>query len=275
MSKSGGIVAAAWLPGMPQLLAIDPAPDWQRLAAAARAVGAAIRSAAPDVVVLLSTQWFTVLGHQFQCDPRLHGTVTDPNWYRFDYGRVPYNLTIDTNLADRWAAAAAKAGLQARRTNYPGFPIDTGTAVTAQLCDPENVLRWCQVSCNLYAAAEDLTSIGSCAAEAVAEAGQRAVVVVSSGLSARPHAEWITPTTDRISDPALERLDRQMLDLLSAGHVGEALRRREEYAAAATADSQLRCLSFLSGALQPLGPADVKAYGAIWGTGAAVMTWGL
>ena len=67
-----GAVAAALVPGMPHLLAADPAPSWRELAAAARTVGDALRAdAASRPLLLLSTQWFTVLGHQVQCDPHL------------------------------------------------------------------------------------------------------------------------------------------------------------------------------------------------------------
>ena len=74
-----GAVAAALVPGMPHLLAADPAPSWRELAAATRTVGDRLRERAVEAVLLLSTQWFTVLGHQVQCDPRLSGTRADEN----------------------------------------------------------------------------------------------------------------------------------------------------------------------------------------------------
>ena len=42
-------------------------------------------------------------------------------------------------------------GMQARRTLYEGFPVDTGTIVASRLLDPHGQGRWALVSCNLYA----------------------------------------------------------------------------------------------------------------------------
>ena len=55
-----GAVAAALVPGMPQLLAADPAPSWRELASGARTVGDRLRAEGVEAVLLLSTQWFTV-----------------------------------------------------------------------------------------------------------------------------------------------------------------------------------------------------------------------
>ena len=142
---------AALVPAMPHLLAGDPAPSWAELARATRTVGDRLRAAGVDTVLLLSTQWFTVLGHQVQCDARLRGRRTDENWYRYDYGHLDHDLAIDTDLAHRWADAIDAAGMQARRTLYEGFPVDTGTIVASRLLDPHGQGRWALVSCNLYA----------------------------------------------------------------------------------------------------------------------------
>jgi 2-aminophenol/2-amino-5-chlorophenol 1,6-dioxygenase alpha subunit len=48
---------------------------------------------------------------------------------------------------------------------------------------------------------------------------------------------------------------------------------REQYAREASVDSQLRALAFLAGTGCLDAPADVLAYGPVWGTGAAVIHW--
>ena len=98
------VAAAALVPGMPHLLAADPAPSWKELAAATRAVGDRLRAAGVEAVLLLSTQWFTVLGHQVQCDPHLSGTRTDENWYAYDYGHLRYDLAVDWFAHERLGA---------------------------------------------------------------------------------------------------------------------------------------------------------------------------
>ncbi|KXK62036.1 2-amino-5-chlorophenol 1,6-dioxygenase subunit alpha [Micromonospora rosaria] len=275
MADRTGIVAGALLPGMPHLLAEHPAPSWSALAGAARDVGARLRRLEPDVVLLLSTQWFTVLGHQFQCDPNPRGEHVDENWYAYDYGLLDYDLRFDVDFTERWADRVQAGGMQARRTRYDGFPIDTGTIVTSALLDPDRRLRWAQVSCNLYADADTLADVGRAGAAAARDAGLRAAVVVVTGMSSGLIQQWIEPGQDRIGEPGHDQWNTRVLDLLTAGKVDEVLAVREDFARQAQADSQFRALAFAAGAEATTGPAHLHAYGPIWGTGAAVLSWNL
>ncbi|WP_431934616.1 2-amino-5-chlorophenol 1,6-dioxygenase subunit alpha [Micromonospora sp. RP3T] len=275
MADRTGILAGALLPGMPHLLADEPAPSWSALADGARDVGARLRRLDPDVVLLLSTQWFTVLGHQFQCDSNPRGQHVDENWYAYDYGLLDYDLRFDVDFTERWADRVQAGGLQARRTRYDGFPIDAGTIVTSALLDPDRKLRWAQVSCNLYADAGTLAEVGRAGAAAARDAGLRAAVVVVTGMSSGLLQEWIEPGQDRIGAPGHEQWNTRILDLLTSGKVDEALAVREEFARQAQADSQFRALAFAAGAEAATGPAHLHAYGPIWGTGGAVLSWNL
>ena len=262
------------MPGLPHLLAThDVAPSWKALSEASREVGRRLRDARPDAVVLLSTQWFTVLGHQFQHHPDLRGTYVDENWYAFEYGHLDYDVRTDVDLVEAWAEETEAEGLQARLTRYDGFPVDTGTIVAGHLLDPAGTLPVAQVSCNLYAPAGDLGRLGAAAVRAALRCDRRVAVVAVSGLSSGLIQRWIRPDEDRISDAGHDRWNRRMLDLLADGHVDEALALREEYAAAAVVDSQFRALAFLAGSGAVRGSAEVLEYGPVWGTGAAVLHW--
>ncbi len=264
------VLAAALVPGMPHLLARDPAPSWAELAAATRKVGDRLRALDVETVLLLSTQWFTVLGHQVQCDARLRGTRTDENWYRYDYGQVVHDLAVDVELAHAWADAIDAAGMQARRTRYDGFPVDTGTVTASRLLDPDGAGRWAMVSCNLYA---DPSAMGEVAAAGVRAAdGRRVAVVAVSGLSSGLIPRWISPSEDRFADPDHDRWNRKVLDAIRAGSGVAEL--REEFSRAAQADSRFRAHAFLAGSGAVDGPGEVLAYGPVWGTGAAVVWWG-
>ena len=267
------VVAGAFVPGMPHLLAEDPAPSWRKLADATREVGVRLRRLEPDAVLLMSTQWFTVLGHQLQLDPNPRGRRTDENWYAFDYGHIAYDLRMDADLAACWADEIDATGMQARRTRYDGFPNDTGTVTASALLDPDGELRYAQVSCNLYADAAAMARVGAAGRKAAERTGRRIVVVAVSGLSSGLIQRWINPDEDAIATPAYEQWDRRILDLLARGQVDEALALREEYGEQALADSQLRALAFLHGADALTGPADVLEYGPVWGTGNAVVYW--
>jgi 2-aminophenol/2-amino-5-chlorophenol 1,6-dioxygenase alpha subunit len=257
---------------MPHLRAAEPAPSWKRLGEAVQTLGSLLASARLDALLWMSTQWFTVLGHQFQLDPNPTGTRVDENWYGFDFGRIDYDLRVDCELAARWAEEAEAAGLQARRIRYDGFPIDTGTVAAAALFGPAGRLPMAMVSCNLYADAAAMGRIGAAGARAAEGLGRRVAVVAVSGLSSGLIQRWISPDEDDI-DPDHDRWNQRILDLLVAGDLDEAMRLRAEYATAAQADSQLRALAFLAGTGALTGPAEVVDYGHVWGTGAAVIAW--
>jgi len=269
----GGVVATALVPGMPQLLAGQPAPSWEDLRTGVQEVGERFRSAGVQTVIVLSTQWFTVLGHQFQLDPNPRGQRTDENWYAFDYGHLAYDLRIDAPLTERWLDLTADAGLQTRRTHYEGFPIDTGTVVAANLLDPGRLFHTALVSCNLYAEVDALATIGSAAAAASERVGRRVGVIAISGLSAGLVQRWISPDEDAIAEPGHDKWNRAVLEALVRGDVDGALQMRERFAREARADSQFRALAFLAGTGQIAQPAEMLAYGPIWGTGAAVVFW--
>jgi 2-aminophenol/2-amino-5-chlorophenol 1,6-dioxygenase alpha subunit len=263
------VVGAALVPGMPQLTAAEPARSWTELATATRTVGDRLRALDVQAVLLLSTQWFTVLGHQVQCDERVRGRRTDENWYRYDYGHLDYDLRIDVPLAHAWADEIDAAGLQARRTRYDGFPIDTGTVTASRLLDPDGRGRWAIVSCNLYA---DPSAMATVAAAGVRAAGDRRVAVVAvSGLSTGLIPRWITPDQDRFENGEHDRWNRKVLDAIQAGADVPGL--VTEYARAAQVDSQFRAYPFLAGSGAVDGPGEVLAYGPIWGTGGAVVWW--
>ncbi|PVZ12021.1 hypothetical protein [Actinomycetospora cinnamomea] len=264
---------AALVPAMPHLLAGDPTSSWAELATATRTVGDRLRAAGVETVLLLSTHWFTVLGHQVQCDDRLRGRRTDENWYRYDYGHLAYDVTVDTELAHRWADAIDADGMQARRTRYDGFPVDTGTVVASQLLDPRGQGRWAMVSCNLYADPSAMAAVAAAGMRAAGQLGRRLGVVAVTGLSSGLTGRWIDPGEDRVEDTH-DRWNRKMLDAIRAGDREAVLAMSPQYAAAAQADSQFRAFAFLDGAGAVDRPGEVLAYGPVWGTGAAVVWWG-
>ena len=271
----GTVVGAAFVPGMPHLLAEGPgaATSWTELRDGVVEVGHRLAAAKPDAVLTLSTQWFTVLGHQVQMDPRPSGRHVDENWYDYDFGHISYDLPMDADLAGAWADEIDAAGFQARGTRYDGFPIDVGTIVARSLADPDSGTPGAQVSCNLYAPPEVMGQLAACGVRAAAAQGKRVAVVVVSALSAGLIQEWIAPTEDRVLSAEHDRWNRRILDLLVAGNGAEAMNLREEFAREAVADSQGRGLAFLAGAGVLDTPADLLAYGPIWGTGGAVLYW--
>ena len=69
----------------------------------------------------------TKLDQLWQTRGRCRGIHVDENWY--GYGDLPYDLAIDTALADWLVEGTRELGLRAKGVGYDGFPIDAGTIV--------------------------------------------------------------------------------------------------------------------------------------------------
>lgn len=268
----GGVTHALLVPGLPHILARQGPGAWRELRSAVEAAGDRVRDEV-DTWLIVSTSWFTVLGFQFQMDPHLAGLRVDENWYNYDFGEIRYDFRTDQRLTETWAGLTRAEGQDVHLTNYEGFPIDTGTAVALALLDPEGRHSVAAASMNLYAGPELMEALGRTARAAAVETGQRVGAVAISGLSSGMHQRWLTGETDSIVSDEHDRWNREMLDLLAQGRLDDARARRADYSETAAADSRFRALTFLAGTGAIGGPADVMAYGPIWGSGAAVVHW--
>ena len=272
-SRKGGIVGAGLVPGLPHLLASKPAAGWTQLAEATRALGRELRAAGAESLMLVSSQWFSVLGLLVQTRPVLEGTRVDEPWYPYDFGTLDYKLRTDAALTDSWMQQLRSGGFQVRAVDHPHFPMDTGTVVASRLLDPEGELSIAGVSLNLYGDHASVERVGRAAREAAEASGRRVAIVGISALSAQPHRSWIEPSQDRISSPAHEQWNKRVLGLLEAGKFGELQSIRDKFIAETAADAQLRTVSFLHGAADLSRPAAVRAHAPVWGMGAAVISW--
>ncbi|HEV8718461.1 MAG TPA: 2-amino-5-chlorophenol 1,6-dioxygenase subunit alpha [Candidatus Binatia bacterium] len=270
----GTIQRAYLVPGLPHLVADKAVESWERLRQALRQAGERVRALRPEVLVLYSTQWISVLGHSFQANPNPKGLHVDENWY--EMGDFPFDLRVDTVLGTRAAEIASSLGLATKTVNYQGFPLDTGTLVALRFLNPDNAIPVSIVSCNIYAGQEDSLTLGRALRQAIEESGKRAVVVACTALSARFFTEEIDPHADRISRAEDDVWNRRVLDLIAQGKNAEVLTISSEYAQAAGADMGFKAFAWLMGVLDtPTTQGHILAYGPIWGTGAAVVEYTL
>jgi 2-aminophenol/2-amino-5-chlorophenol 1,6-dioxygenase alpha subunit len=270
----GKLVKAYILPGLPHLVFGEKVGRWAGLRRAFQAAGKAIRDAKPDVVMIFSTQWISVLGHLFQALPNPKGVHVDENWHHL--GEIPFDFRVDVDLAHKAVEAAGSKGLQARAVNYEGFPVDTGTLVVAHFLGGGQSIPLAGVSCNIYAGREDEFTLGRTTAEALRQTGRRAVVVACTGLSGHFFTQEIEPEKDRLSTDEDDQWNRKMLDRMAQGKNAEAVEAAGEFAGATGADMGFKAFYWLMGALGTTSvPGKVLAYGPIWGTGAAVVEYDL
>ena len=272
--SEGKIERAYIVPGLPHLVLGAREGGWDDLRRALRTAGERVRLFAPDVLVLYSTQWISVLGHSFQIHPHPKGLHVDENWH--EMGNFPFDFRVDTELGTRAAAIAASRGLATKTVSYEGFPIDTGTLVALHFFNPASTLPVSLVSCNIYAGREDSLTLGQALGQAIRESGRRAVLIACTALSARFFTTDIQPSEDRIGRPEDEVWNRRVLDLIRQGKNSEVVEIGPRYAEEAGVDMGFKAFYWLMGALGvPTVAGEVLAYGPLWGTGAAVVEYDL
>ncbi len=270
----GTIQRAYLVPGLPHLVSDQAVASWETLRRALHQAGERIKALRPEVLVLYSTQWLSVLGHSFQTNPNPKGLHVDENWY--ELGDFPFDLQVDTTLGTRAAEIASSLGLATKTVNYQGFPLDTGTLVALRFLNSDSAIPVSIVSCNIYAGQGDSLTLGRAMRQAIEESGKRAVVVACTALSARFFTEEIDPRADRISRAEDDVWNRRVLDLIAHGKNAEVLTLSSAYAQAAVADMGFKAFAWLMGVLNtPATAGNVLAYGPLWGTGAAVVEYTL
>ncbi len=206
------------VPGLPQpLLAPEQNEGWQRIRDAFDAARDEVHACGADVIVIYSTMWPSVIGHQVQADP-------NPEWVHVDelfhsFGSIPYRFRVDTELARGWVEASRGRGLQAREVAYHGFPIDTGSVVAGKLLNPDNALPITIGSSNVYADRAETVVFAKAVTDALIAQGKKAVAVIVSTLSNRLFTDWIDPATDHVHSPKDEEWNRKLLEFLGDGRL--------------------------------------------------------
>jgi 2-aminophenol/2-amino-5-chlorophenol 1,6-dioxygenase alpha subunit len=267
------VVSAFLLPGNPLTLLKGDNPPWRGLADAARSVGQALASSRPDVLLIYSTQWLAVLDQLWQTRPHSSGRHVDENWY--EYGDLQVNLRCDVALAQACIAAANQAGVRSKAVDYEDFPIDTGTIVANAFVNPDGKIPAIVAANNLYHSFEMTEKLGQIAASQASLQGKRAAVLAIGGLSASYFDHDIDIATDRIVRAEDDRANRELLEALSGGSAGGTRAKIEHYIKSTKADMGLKHLAWLLGATGGFKSAAVRAYGATYGAGAAVVEFTL
>ncbi len=268
-SAVGGII----VPRLPHpLLAADKNEGWQRIRDAYESARQEILALKPDVLVLYSTGWPCVIGHQIQADPNPKWVHVDQQWHH--YGSMPYEFRIDEEFAEAYRDSAEARGLHARTVSYKGFPIDTGSIVALKLLNPDNAIPATIVSCNMYADRAETLVLGKAAMDAAKKQGKRAVMVAVTALSNRMHTRTIEPKDDAISSLKDDEWNRKVLEFLAEGRLEDVSQLARQFHREANADSKFKAIWWLAAALGQSNQyqGKVHAYAPIYGTGAAVVS---
>ncbi|MCY1546654.1 2-aminophenol 1,6-dioxygenase subunit alpha [compost metagenome] len=129
---------------------------------------------------------------------------------------------------------------------------------------------------NLYHSAETTEQLAALVVDCARRQGKRVAVVGVGGLSGGLFTAGIDPASDRISSPADDSWNLQILELISQGQVSALRQAIPSFAKETRADMGLKHLHWILGALDGrFDGARVHHYGALYGTGAAVVEFSL
>jgi 2-aminophenol/2-amino-5-chlorophenol 1,6-dioxygenase alpha subunit len=266
------ILKAFIVPGQPHpLLAPEKNAGWASLRKSYEAVGREIEKSGAELLLVYSTQWFSVIGHLFQVDPKPKWTLVDQNWYAL--GEIPYEFRIDPEFGKLYCGIAKKQGMQAATVAYHGFPIDTGTVVALKLLNPNNAIPASVVSCNIYAEREETRALGIAARAAIEAYGKKTIVVCVTNFSNRYEVADIDPAHDRISSQKDDEWNRKLLEMLGEGRLEDVAQVARDFAREANADMGFKAIWWLGAVMGEHNKYDGKVwdYQPVWGTGNAIV----
>lgn len=262
------------VPGIPHpLLAPEQNEGWGRLRQGFEDARKEIEASDADVILVYSTMWPSVVGHQIQANPEPEWVHVDELFH--DLGSMPYKFKIDTDFAEALDQTSRERGLHSRQVNYHGFPIDTGSVVALKLLNPDNKKKAVIVSSNVYADRAETIVFGKAAREALEKQGKKAIVVVVMTLSNRLFTDFIDPKDDRIHSPKDDEWNRKLLEFFAAGRLEDVAQLSREI------HKQIRIrkvvnfkpMWWMSAVMGQNNNYDgqVFAYAPLYGTGGAVI----
>lgn len=218
MDKDQDVLFGIYCPPHPHpLLAPELNDGYQNLRDAYDKLRKRIQSSDADIILIYSTTWPSIVGHQIQAHP-------NPEWIHVDddfhyLGSMPYKFNIDSEFAHAYREAAESRGLHSRTVAYDGFPIDTGSVVALSLLNPDNKIPACIVSSNMYSNRSETMVLGKAARDALSKQGKKAVVVVVASLSNRMFTEHIDPKNDKIHSSKDDEWNKKILEFFHDGRL--------------------------------------------------------
>lgn len=274
-AKGSLLVKAGYLvPGLPHLLLQkEKNAGWTQLAESMQQLSQRIAELNPDVLLIYSTYWPSVIGHQVQARENAKWVHVDELFHSM--GSIPYDLRMDKKFAEEYTATGNSRGLHMRTIDYHGFPIDTGSVVTLKMLNPGNKIPAIIVSSNIYADRAETVVLGKAAYESLAKQNKTAVAIVVSSLSNRVLPLDFDPADDQIYSKKDEEWNRKILEYLELGRLEDVsqLSRQVHREARVQKVNNFKPFWWLSAVMGQHNKykGSILAYAPVQGTGAAVV----
>lgn len=263
------------LPGLPHLLLTPEAnPGWQKIRTAMDRVRDEIAKSEADVLMIYSTYWPSVIGHQVFSRPLAEWVHVDEQFHAV--GSIPYRIKGDLDLAKAYVDSAKARNLHARDINYHGFPIDTGSVVVSKIVNPENRLPAVIVSSNVYSDRAETIVLGKAAHDALVKKNKKAIAIVVTSLSNRIHEKKTLPKDDHIHSLKDQEWNLKFLDFLKEGRLEDVsqLSRQFHKEARVNKVANFKPFWWLAAIMgqNNLYAGEVLEYQPVYGSGAAVVS---
>ena len=216
--SNGEIVESFVVPVHPHtVLAPEQNEGWNRLRQAYDEAAKIITDSGADLLIIYSTTWPSIIGHQLISDPNPEWVMVDHDFH--ELGSINYSFNIDAEFAELWNAENKTRGLQSRCVNYQGFPIDVGSVVALTLLNSDNKIPAVIVSSNVYADRSETTVLAKACRDIVKKTGRKAVAITAMSLSNRMFTEHIDPKDDKIHSLKDDEWNRKILEFLGEGRL--------------------------------------------------------
>lgn len=256
---------------------------WETLRWAYEKCRESIQRMKPDVILVHSPHWTTIVGHHFAAVPELKGRSVDPIFpHLFQYD---FQMKVDTALARLCYEEARAEGLTSKLMTNPRFRVDYGTIVSLHLLNPNWDIPVLPISANnspyFYSwenGQDQMIRLGRATKRAVEKRGVRAVLAASNTLSHLHFSEEPTPPEDmskeHVHSDAQYRWDMRIIELLRRGKIEELKQVLPQFMSETFAEVKSGGLMWMLSALDfPKVEAKLHGYGTVIGTGNAVMEW--
>ena len=293
MAESGKILAGFLAPHPPHLVyGENPTRNeprstggWEMLRWAYERCREKIKAWKPDVILVHSPHWMTIVGHHFLHVPHLHGVSVDPIFPHIF--RYRYEMDVDVELADACYEETRKEGLIAKKMTNPNFRVDYGTIVSLHMLNPDWDIPILGISANnspyFYSTEvgqEQMMKLGRATARAIAKTGRRAVLAASNTLS-HLHFDREPELVEDMNKEVIfnnhqYQWDMRVLDLMRKGQTDQLMTILPEFMEKTAAEVKSGGLTWMLSAMGfPQLPAQVHGYWTVIGTGNAVVEWDL
>lgn len=272
MSGNRNLIGSFILPHMPHpLLCPEANPGYQRIRDAYDEVREEIERLDPELLLIYSTKWPNVVGHQVQTRAEPEWVHVDEEWH--ELGSIPYKFRMDPEFGQTYVDTGKARGLEMRTVDYHGFPIDTGTVVALKLLNPDNKVPASVVSCNMYADRAETIVLGKAARDAVNATGKRTVAIAITNLSNRIRHDIIAFDQDGIHSAKDDEWNRKYLEFLENGRLEDASQLARQFSEQANGDQKMKAIWWLAAVMGQNNDYEGRlfAYEGIYGCGCAVV----